>query len=225
MSRFFHKSLKQWQTKLPGHFLPDLIVLVEGPTEIILLPLLALRLGIDLNALGAMLIAAGGANQVAKKYVQLRETVAIPIFCLLDHDAEQQRSLIASQLRPEDHLYTLKEGEIEDLIRIDSFVPLINRYLATVQYGASGLKPVEESDFEPGLSRTAVLEKLWRQRNLGKFDKVGFAKFIAEASERGTIAGTTSQAMAGSLAVHEITPDGRLLIKTLAACQSRSRQN
>jgi hypothetical protein len=225
MSRFFQKALKQWRNNLPGHSLPELIVLVEGPTEIILLPLLALRLGIDLNALGAMLIAAGGANQVAKKYAQLKEIVAIPIFCLLDRDAEQQKNLIAGQLRSEDYLYTLKEGEIEDLIRMDSFVPLINRYLVTGQYGALGLEPVQESDFEPGLSRTAVLERLWRQRNLGKFDKVGFARFIAEVSAIETVSGTTSQATAGSLAVHEITPDGRLLIKTLAACQSRARQN
>ncbi|PWU00676.1 MAG: hypothetical protein C5B53_03685 [Candidatus Melainabacteria bacterium] len=220
LSLFFQETLKQWRTRLPGNFLPDLLVLVEGATETILLPLLALCLGIDLNALGAMLIPAGGANQVAKKYTQLKETAAIPIFCLLDSDAEQQKNLIASQLRPEDHLYTLKEGEIEDLIRIDCFVPLINRYLAAAQYGALGLKPVQESDFEPSLSRTATLERLWRERNLGKFDKVGFAKFLVEESKAAVSEGA-SQAVTGVLAGHEITPDGRLLIKTLAACQSR----
>lgn len=221
LSPIFETALKRWRAKLPGHFLPDLLVLVEGATEAILLPILALRLGIDLNAIGAMIIPAGGANQVAKKYAQLKEFVAIPIFCLLDRDAEQQRDMIASQLRRSDHLYILKEGEIEDLIRIDTLVPLINRYLASAQYAALSLKPVQESDFEPGLARTTVLEKLWRQRNLGKFDKVGFAKFIAGGSEADDR--TAHQATPGPLEVHEITPDGRLLIKTLAACQSKGR--
>lgn len=205
----FRACLRSWRANLPGNFLPDLIVLVEGTSEIILLPHLAKLLGQDLNALGAMLIPAGGANQVVRKYNQLRETVAIPIFCLLDRDAETQKEQIAAQLRRQDFLYTLKGGEIEDLIKLDSFVLLLNSYLSSPPYSALACRSIEEADFSANLTRTNILEKLWRERELGKFDKVGFAKFATEKLAE----------------AHEISPDGRLLIKSLAALKNQGKED
>jgi hypothetical protein len=205
LSALFRRSVSQWRARLPGHFLPDLLVLVEGTTETILLPTLAKRLGLDLDGLGAMLIPAGGANQVAKKYGQLKHKVSIPIFCLLDADAHEQKILIKSQLRNNDCLYSLKEGEVEDLIRIDSFVCLLNDYLSTPPYSSFGLKPIHETDFRPSEARTRVLDSLWRERKLGKFDKVDFAKFVSQRLR----------------AAEQISADGRILINSLAACKSK----
>lgn len=172
----FAEAIESARMQLPGNFLPDLIVLVEGSTEAVLLPTLAKCCNFDLAASGAMIIAAGGANQVVRKYNQLKDAVCIPIFCLLDRDAHEQEQALAQILRREDSLHVLQDGEIEDVFDLDTMVCLLNAYLETLPVDS---RQINNKDFDTGLSRTHALEKIWGQRKLGKFDKVGFAEFAS----------------------------------------------
>ncbi len=182
-------------------FPSNLIILAEGVTEIILLPWLAKNNGLDLNAAGVMLLSAGGANQVVKKYFQLKETVAIPIFCLLDHDAQVQANEIKGVLRSRDNLYVLESGEIEDLFKLESLISLLNAYLVDLPHISGYSSPISSEDFLSNSNRSTVLDKLWRERDLGKFDKVGFAKFVADSPCH----------------AQEISLDGRMLLESITA--------
>jgi hypothetical protein len=175
----FSQAVAGQRAKLPASFLPNQIILVEGITEEILLPCLARSCGLDLNALGALVVASGGANQVVRKYRQLKESLAVPIFCLLDQDASEQGQMLAKLLRPQDLLYVFKNGEIEDVFQLDMLVRLLNSYLDNLAITGGNGRPIRIEDFEEKLSRTQTLAKIWRQRNLGKFDKVGFARLAA----------------------------------------------
>jgi hypothetical protein len=200
LSASFRTSIQHHRATLPGSVLPNVIVLVEGATEAVLLPPLSTALGLDFNSLGAMVVAAGGANQVVRKYSQLKEAVTLPVFCLLDRDAKEQGQMLAELLRPNDHLHILQDGEIEDVFALEILVELLNNYVETLSVSGGTCLPISSRDFVGNGSRTAVLEKLWRRRDLGKFDKVGFAKFAA-----------------GHIDAHSsISPDGRQLIGALA---------
>jgi hypothetical protein len=174
----FTRLLSINRQDLPGNFLPDMLLIVEGATEVILLPYLAACLGADMRNEGVMFIAAGGANQVVKKYMYFKDLVDLPIFCLLDNDAQAQYKSIENGLRAKDRVFILKNGEIEDMINTESLVILLNGYLETLNMKSGIYSEIEASDFPKDRNRKLVLEKLWRKRELGKFDKVGFAKFI-----------------------------------------------
>ena len=64
------------------------VILVEGLTEETLLPAFARFLGYDFYKNGVQVIPAGGKNQVVKMYYKLSQELKIPIFLLLDKDAE-----------------------------------------------------------------------------------------------------------------------------------------
>jgi hypothetical protein len=166
--------------KLPASLLPNSIILVEGATEAVLLPLLAECLKVDLLGERALVVPAGGANQVVKKYLYEKEIYSLPIFVILDLDAAEQSEILASSLRDVDRLHVLSDGEIEDILRLDVFVPMLNRYIASLPGIVNDNRPIKPEHFGAGVPRKQILTRLWRERGLGKFDKVGFAKFTAE---------------------------------------------
>jgi hypothetical protein len=78
------KNRGQYRLKYPVR----LVVLVEGSTEEKLLPLFALKGGVDFAARGVEIIGAGGKNQVARVYNKFYKKLNIPILLILDADAE-----------------------------------------------------------------------------------------------------------------------------------------
>ena len=171
--REFLKKLSECRPRLPANFQPTILVLVEGNTETILLSrflLLSKRRPADLSV---MFSACGGANQLLRKYLHLRDITLLPIVCVMDHDAEEQIDTINEVLRPCDRLHIWSAGEIEDTFSREALFDSLNGYLQTL--GTSELLLVE--DLNSGMRRTSLLDKLWRDRGLGDFDKVGFAEF------------------------------------------------
>ncbi|MBS1956751.1 MAG: hypothetical protein JST89_21360 [Cyanobacteria bacterium SZAS-4] len=174
----FNKLLKSMRPELPGHFMPNAIVIVEGSTEEVLLPRFGQVLGMNFQAEAIMIVSAGGAKQVAKRYLFLRDLVAIPIVCILDRDAEEQSALIADTIRDCDRLFVLQAGEIEDTFNSKSFARYLNSYLESFP---GSVQPVVEGDVPAGASRKAVLARLWKARKLGDFDKIAFAESVAHS--------------------------------------------
>ena len=86
-------------------------------------------------------------------------------------------------LRESDNIYILSDGEIEDLMRLDFLVDRVNSYLAEDPLFDKS-KSVSVDDFVTAEKRTLILDKIWRQRELGKFEKVKFAQFIANQSSK-----------------------------------------
>ncbi len=169
--------LQSVRASIPGTFLPEIIVLAEGPTEALLLPAFANALGLDLNSMAAHVEACGGAKQVVKQYLNWKEVTILPIVCLLDNDVSEANEIIKDSLRQQDHVVTVSAGEIEDSFSVPVFSKLLNLYLERV----GCLEPIRLNELtDSKLSRIDTLNRLFRQRGLGSFDKIGFAEVVAE---------------------------------------------
>jgi hypothetical protein len=101
--------------------------------------------------------------------------VTLPMVLLTDADAGEEVEVAAESLRENDRLHVWKDGEIEDTLDTDTLVQQLNTFLQTS--GAPGY--VSSNDFPQGHRRTVILNRLWRARGLGNFDKIGFAEVVA----------------------------------------------
>jgi hypothetical protein len=171
----FDNHLANFRKQLPTSFLPNLVCLVEGATEAILLPHFALALGVDFQELGILVIPAGGAKQAARRYLELKDICKLPVVVVLDRDAKEEAEVVSEMVRDCDHLHVLAAGEVEDIYDTGLFIELINKYLGELR----STQPVTVAEIEGSLRRTATVSNLWRSRSLGDFDKIGFAKSVA----------------------------------------------
>gem|GEM_PF-1099187 len=172
----FREVHAAWRSRLPGTFLPQLLLIVEGQTEALLIPYLTRSLGVDLDSLAVSVAPVGGAKQAARRYLDLRDLVDIPIVVVLDNDAAEESQLVMDMLRPCDRLHVLSSGEIEDVFEKGVVIELLNRYLQPLKDTA----PITLLDLDGQERRTVILNRLWRARGLGDFDKVGFARSIVD---------------------------------------------
>ncbi len=183
-TRIFKDHLDEMRSQLPPDFLPERLLIVEGQTEAILIPHFALLSDFQISEKRILMLSGGGANQVAKRFLALRETTNLPIACLLDGDAESQYEIISQHKHAGDLLFSLPSGEIEDTFEISRFVQFLNRYLQSMTgENAPSLiefEPIKKDQFAAGQRRTQVLNKIWKEKSLGNFDKVEFAGFVAE---------------------------------------------
>jgi hypothetical protein len=175
---------EEMRSQLSPDFLPEKLLIVEGQTEAILIPFFARLSDFDLCAERILMIAGGGANQVAKRFLSFREATKLPIASLLDGDAESQYEIICQHMQESDLLFSLPSGEFEDTFEVSRFVQLLNRYLQSMTgVNAPSLvefQPLKKDLFSISQKRTLVLNKIWREKSLGNFDKVEFAEFVAQ---------------------------------------------
>ena len=171
------KSLKvDWNLKQAReeHLLKypvEKVILVEGLTEEILLPAFSKFLGYDFYQKGIQVIGAGGKNQVAKLYCELKDELKLPIFVLLDADAQKTAETINGMLRNSDKIHLIHHGEFEDLFSLFLIKRTINnRYKNILQCAVS--------DFKSDKPMTKILADYFRINNLGDFQKAEFAKEV-----------------------------------------------
>lgn len=149
------------------------VVLVEGITEEILLIEFAKILGLDFKKEGIYVIGAGGKNQVAKKYYKLIEEVKIPIFILLDLDADETFKIIKPKLRKIDEIYKIDAGEFEDILPKNLIKNALNLHFAQNLLD-------ENNDFEENGHAVDELNNCYKNNGWGEFKKADFAKIIRE---------------------------------------------
>lgn len=147
------------------------LILTEGITEQILLPRFAQVYGYDFDENNVELIQAGGKNQVAKYYLDYINYVKIPIVILLDNDAKAIYDILKPKLRKSDKIILLQNGEFEDLLLSSLIKKAINSNFKNVVQ-------IDVSDIDKNISKVEALEKLYRVKCLGDFQKGEFAKLI-----------------------------------------------
>jgi hypothetical protein len=165
--------------KIRESYRPSLVVLVEGQSELIVLPHFARLKGAPLELMGALVIASGGAKQVARRYMTMKDVLDIPIVCVFDGDAEDSSVMIEEALRDRDGLFTLEASELEDCYSYEQLLKILN--LQFLQVG----QPLSSEAFEVPRDgpRKNALNKLFRSRGLGDFDKIGFAKSTVDLAQ------------------------------------------
>lgn len=169
----FTNNIKKIREEKSLHFPVEKVIICEGITEETLLPVFAKLLDYDFDKNGIHIISAGGKNQVVKTYYQLSEQLKIPIFVLLDKDAQENLYSIQTRLRPTDTCYILKSGEFEDLLPLD----LIKR---TIEYASQSLSLLDLEQLDSHLPMVKQLEEIFRTRGMHEFKKAEFANFLKE---------------------------------------------
>lgn len=149
------------------------IILVEGITEEILLPVFSRILNYDFYKNGIQIIPAGGKNQVVKMYYKLAEEVKIPIFILLDKDAEDNITQITPKLRKFDSIHLVSCGEFEDLLPKSLIVKTVNLEF-------KNFLTISQEDFLNNISTVKTLEEIFKTKALHEFKKAEFAKKIKD---------------------------------------------
>lgn len=166
-------NLTEIREKSGLRFPVEKVVLCEGITEEILLPSFARLAGYDFDRYGVKLISAGGKNQVAKLYCELKDELKLPIFILLDADAVETSRLIDGVIRDCDAMYLIKHGEFEDIFSLNLIKRTINKRFKNICESTI-------SDFKHNEPMTRVLSEFFRLHELGDFQKAEFAKELAE---------------------------------------------
>ena len=149
------------------------IVISEGITEETLLPEFARIYGYDFDKNGVYIISAGGKNQVVKLFYKLSEELKIPIFVLLDNDAQENYQEIQPRLRDFDKVHVLNCGEFEDALPVE----LIKRTLA---YGLKNISMIELEAVNQDLRMVKILEEIFKHRGMHEFKKSEFALMVKE---------------------------------------------
>lgn len=155
------------------------VLLVEGITEEILLPAFAKLLGYDFYAKGVQIIAAGGKNQVVKIYYKLAEALKIPIFILLDRDAEENIRQIKPKLREIDKIHLVGCGEFEDLLPKSLIIKTVNNHF-------ENFMSINETDLEKEEPMAKILEEIFKTKGLHEFKKAEFAKLVRDNINSGS---------------------------------------
>ncbi|MEE3348787.1 MAG: ATP-dependent endonuclease [Candidatus Gastranaerophilaceae bacterium] len=149
------------------------VVICEGITEEILLPVFADILNYNFDKNGIQLISAGGKNQVVKLFYKFAEQLKIPIFVLLDSDAEQNAIEIEPKLRKHDKIYRIESGEFEDILPKKLVEKSIKSSIKNIS-----LSPEKGSDYSEGTVH--YLEEFYRTRGAHEFKKAEFAHVVKE---------------------------------------------
>ena len=147
------------------------VILVEGLTEETLLPAFARFLGYDFYKNGIQIIPAGGKNQVVKMYYKLSQELKIPIFLLLDKDAEGNIAQIKPRLRNIDNIHLVSCGEFEDLLPKSLIIKTVNAHL-------KNFSSISENDLLDSVSEVKNLENIFKTKGLHEFKKAEFAKLV-----------------------------------------------
>ena len=167
--RHSEKLRKEKAFKYPA----KMLVIAEGITEEKLLPIFSDKLGLNFEKNGIHLIAAGGKNQVARIYDNYRENLRLPVLILLDADAVEVIDKIKEVLCDKDRIFVISKGEFEDILPVGLICKSINAF-----YGLTA--NVIPQEIQTGESMSASLNKIWKEKGFGDFNKAKFAQIIAE---------------------------------------------
>ena len=151
----------------------ELILLVEGITEEILLPVFSEFAGINFKKSGIKIISSGGKNQVLRLYKKLSQEVNLPIFMLFDADAAEEVEFIKNSLREIDDIYIISKGEFEDILPDKLICKAVN-----VHYRLTG--KINLSEIEDSQKKSHTLMELWKEKGFGEFKKAEFARIVAD---------------------------------------------
>ena len=160
----------EFKNKIKTKFPIKEVIIVEGITEETLLPVFAKQCGFNFDEKGIQIMSAGGKNQVVKMFYLLSEQLKLPIFVLLDNDAQENYNQIKPKLRKTDKIHLINGGEFEDILPKELILRTLNDHFAN-------LNSIEESEFIDE-SMVKNLEEIFKKKGFHEFKKAEFAQLI-----------------------------------------------
>ena len=154
------------------------LILVEGMTEEVLLPALLKLAG---AWQGIRVQSCGGKTAMLNHYQRLRPWFSGRIRLILDADAKDIDTALQKSLNPQDALYLIPQGAIEDCYELPLFLNALNQ----VRQGFPPITPQEFQDWcatqkMASRSRSQVYHRFWVAHGLEDFDKTFLAHCIAD---------------------------------------------
>ena len=160
----------EFKNKIKTKFPIKEVIIVEGITEETLLPVFAKQCGFNFDEKGIQIVSAGGKNQVVKMFYLLSEQLKLPIFVLLDNDAQENYNQIKPKLRKTDKIHLINGGEFEDILPKELILRTLNDHFAN-------LNSIEEREFIDE-SMVKNLEEIFKKKGFHEFKKAEFAQLI-----------------------------------------------
>ena len=148
------------------------LIIVEGITEEILLPVFAKKLGCSFEENGIFILGAGGKSKSPSLYMKLKEKLKIPVVLLFDNDAQEISNILSKNLLNKDKIIVIEKGEFEDILSLN----LIKRSLNKEYLPATKLT-IDELRIFPKMCDN--IENFYRTRHLGEYKKSKVSKIIA----------------------------------------------
>lgn len=149
------------------------LVIVEGVTEEILLPVFADKTGNNFDKNGIFILGAGGKSKSPSLYTKLKDKLNIPVILLFDNDAKEICNLLDKNLLNKDKSIIIQEGEFEDILSKN----LIKRALNNEYEIAT---PILISDLSISNRMCENIQLFYRTRHLGEYKKSKVSKIIAK---------------------------------------------
>lgn len=155
---------------------PNCLILVEGESEEVALPLLAAKLGMLLEDRHIKVFNCKSKQKLCAQFYEFSSKFPkMKIICLLDSDAEKERDEIARVIksnRDKYHLVYIRQGCFEDLFDISNSVRALN-----------GIYPgdldIEVSDFDKAKCFGDNIKRILHEKRGARLDKVRFAEVIS----------------------------------------------
>lgn len=172
-TKITYKDLEELRLKYSLLLPVKKLVIVEGITEEILLPIFANALGYNFDKNGIFLLGAGGKSKSPTLYYQLKNYLKIPINFLFDDDAIEIYDQLKNILEKKDNAIIIENGEFEDILSLN----LIKRALNN-EYLPATMLTIKELRCNQRMCKN--LEYFYRTRHLGEFKKSKISKIIAK---------------------------------------------
>ena len=142
-------------------FYSNSLIFVEGSTEKVVLPVLAKKMGIDFEESRISIIPTYGKSSGRyhlKVWTEVVKNTQIPYYMILDKGAEKEAKKFSELLRPDDVLFLLKRGSMEDYYPVDKLVDAIKSEY-NLEITDEDKKKISESP------RDKNIEELLRSKN------------------------------------------------------------
>lgn len=149
------------------------LIIVEGITEEILLPVFANKMKSDFNKEGIFIFGAGGKSKSPTLYTKVKDKIKIPIIFLFDSDAKEICTFLQDNIEKKDKIILIESGEFEDIISLN----LLKRALNDEYKPAT---PIIKEELHIYKKMCDNIENFYRTRHLGEFKKSKLSKIIAK---------------------------------------------
>lgn len=154
---------------------PNVLIMVEGESEEVAIPVMALKLGHHLRNDKIKVFNSGSKEKILEDFQKLkRNNPKLPIIVILDSDAKKESddlNRISKSKRNLYKIYLIQKGTFEDLFDIDITIKILNDIFEG--------KEIIRNDWDTKKSFLQNVNKLLWEKKKGKFDKVEFAKRIS----------------------------------------------
>lgn len=155
---------------------PQCLILVEGESEEVAIPLLAFRKRCILSMQGIQVYNSQSKEKLANDFINFkRKYPKRKMICLLDSDAIKERDNIQRIIKNNQNKYKLvfiEKGTFEDIFDIDSSIQVLNEMYPEGT-------PIELTDFDSSKDFLTNIKRVIHEKKKAQFDKVQFAKNIS----------------------------------------------